>query len=72
MEHFANKDGLYIFFFGLGFLMGYLISIKALDRVYKEVMGRTIDEIHRQYKKALGRKEKENEGNNLSSRTNIS
>lgn len=56
----TNPKGIYIFFFGLGFVMGYLISIKALDRVYKDVMGRAIDEIHRQYKRALGKKDHEN------------
>lgn len=55
----TRPEGLYIFLFGLGFVMGYLVSIKALDRVYKDVMGRAIDEIHRQYKKALGRKDNE-------------
>lgn len=46
-----------IFLFGLGFLMGYLFSIKSLDMVYKEKMKAAIDEIHRQYKRALGRKD---------------
>lgn len=39
--------------FGLGFFLGTLFSIVALDKIYKEVMKRTIDEIHKQYKRAL-------------------
>jgi hypothetical protein len=51
-----TQTGYYIFFFGLGFLMGYLISVKTLDRVYKDIMKRTLEEIHRQYKRALAKR----------------
>ena len=59
MEMYDNTrpEGIYFFIFGLGFLLGYFISIKSLDRVYKDVMKRALDEVHRQYKKALGIKE---------------
>lgn len=63
MEPTTSKEGLYIFFFGLGFLMGYLISIKSLDLVYKDIMKRTLDEVHRQYKKALKNVEYKKKGN---------
>ena len=38
---------------GAGFFLGTLFSILTLDYIYKGVMKRAIDEIHRQYKKAL-------------------
>jgi hypothetical protein len=51
----TRPEGIYIFLFGLGFLMGYLISLKTLDGVYKDIMKRALDEVHRQYKRALGK-----------------
>ena len=39
--------------FGGGFAFGILFSILVLDWIYKGIMSKTIDEIHRQYKKAL-------------------
>jgi hypothetical protein len=50
MELASGKE---IFLFGLGFLLGYFVSLRSLDMVYKDIMKRTLDEIHRQYKGAL-------------------
>lgn len=38
---------------GLGFFLGTMFSIIVLDFIYKGIMKRTIDEIHRQYSRAL-------------------
>ena len=42
-----------ILLFGGGFGAGVLFSIIILDWIYKGIMSRTIDEIHKQYKRAL-------------------
>lgn len=52
----TTPESPYIFVFGLGFLMGYVLSIVSLDKVYKKIMKRAIDEIHSQYKKILKEK----------------
>lgn len=36
-----------------GFGIGFYFSVWMLDRFYRELMGRVIDEIHRNYKRAL-------------------
>lgn len=38
---------------GMGFAFGTLFSILVLDRIYKEIMKKALDEIHSCYKKAL-------------------
>ncbi len=42
-----------ILLFGGGCALGALLSIMVMDYIYKGQMKRAIDEIHRQYKRAL-------------------
>lgn len=42
-----------IILIGLGFGGGCLFSILVLDKIYKDIMKRTIEEIHCQYCRAL-------------------
>lgn len=42
-----------ILLFGAGVFLGTLVSIITLDRIYKGVMKRALDEIHKNYKIAL-------------------
>ena len=43
-----------ILLIGAGFFLGILFSIGVLDKMYKELMKRALDEVGRQYSRALG------------------
>lgn len=72
MEALDPQTVKYIICVGLGFGFGIFFTIHFLDKKYKEVMGMALDEIHRQYKRALEimrkryglEREKQNEGEN--------
>ena len=42
-----------IFLIGIGFFLGILFSIGVLDKMYQELMKIALDEVGRQYSKAL-------------------
>jgi len=44
---------LFLYGFGVGFVSGFIVSIVSLDRFYRSLMSKVIDEIHSCYKKGI-------------------